>query len=198
MKRTFLAAASLVLAACSAPVVPDMTYYRLPDPRIAADGKLSVSVPIDVAVFGADGLYAEQALIYTLDSGGRSLRSYHYQHWSDPPSRMLQRRLIEVLRQRDAAPVVTDRLPASANAVELSGVIQRYDRVQDGEAFHADVALQIRVERGGEVLAEKVYAARAPADGNAVEDTVKAFGVALDRIFSDLINDLAGMRALRE
>jgi len=47
------------------------------------------------------------------DPSAQELRQYHYQLWTDPPARVLQRRLIEQLRDANIAGSVTDELPAS-------------------------------------------------------------------------------------
>jgi len=183
------------LAGCSSVTVPDMTYYRLPEPAAVDSSTLPhFSLPIDVEIFAADGLYAEQSIIYSLDAEARALRGYHYQLWSDPPSRMLQRRLISLLRRAELAPQVTDRLPASADALGIDGVILRYDRVQRGAGFAAVVSLQLRVEHGGKVLSERVYAADEAATGPEIGETVQAFGRALDRIYLQFLGDIARLQ----
>ncbi len=188
-----VACLALGLAACSAPTVPDVTYYRLAEPAAAVWQRApSFPVPVDVAVFGADGLYAEQALIYSTDAGG-TLRTYHYQLWADPPARLLQRRLIDVLRRAQAAPLVTDRLPASADALRITGLIRRFDRARRADGFHAEIDLQLRVERSGRLLAEPVYHADMLAQGTDLEASVAAFGRALDDVYARFLADLAAL-----
>ncbi|TDR46526.1 ABC-type uncharacterized transport system auxiliary subunit [Tahibacter aquaticus] len=192
---TMALAAALLLSGCGAVPVPDMTWYRLPDPVLPPTRAARVELPIDVAVFNADGIYADQALIYALDVDGHALRTYHYQQWSDPPSRMLQRRLIRVLRGIDASPQISDRLPASADAYRVSAVIQRFERVQDGEETRVEVGLQMRIEHAGHLLAEEVYSARVPAEGKEIPATVAAYGKAIDQIYASFIARLAGLPA---
>jgi cholesterol transport system auxiliary component len=158
-----LLALLLVLSGCESVPVPEVTWYRLPEAVLPPAHEVRFEVPVDVAIFSADGIYADQALIYALDKDSHALRTYHYRLWSDPPARMLQRRLIRVLRQIDAAPQVSDRLPASANVLRVSGVIQRFERVEDAGTWHVDVSLQMRVEHAGVLLAEENYSARIPA-----------------------------------
>lgn len=183
--------AALLLAGCESAPVPDMTWYRLPEPVLPPARAARFELPIDVVVFSADGLYADQALIYALDSEAYALRTYHYQQWSDPPSRMLQRRLIRVLRGIDASPQVSDRLPASAGALRISGLIKRFERVQDNGAVRVEVSLQMRVEHLGELLAEDVYSSSVPAAGSDIPATVQAFGTALDQINAAFVARLA-------
>lgn len=186
--------AALLLAGCGSTPVPDMTWYRLPEPVLPPARTLRFELPIDVVVFSADGLYADQALIYALDSEAYALRTYHYQQWIDPPSRMLQRRLIRVLRSIDASPQVSDRLPASAGALRISGLIKRFERVQDAGAVRVEVSLQMRVEHAGELLAEELYSSSVPAAGTDIPATVQAFGSALDQINAAFIARLAKVR----
>jgi ABC-type uncharacterized transport system auxiliary subunit len=111
--RATLLLAALLLGACSTPTVPDQTWYRLPPPPAVEKAAASLGLPIAVAGFSADGIYADQALVYALDPGARQVRQYHYQLWVDPPGRMLQRRLVVRLRQAGLSDTVSDELPAS-------------------------------------------------------------------------------------
>ena len=194
----FALATALLLGACSATTVPDMVYYRLPESNVdASTVTRKFELPIDVNVFAADGLYAEQALIFTQREDGRALQTYHYQQWVDPPARMLQRRLIGVLRRAQVAPLVTDRLPASADAIVVSGVILRFDRVRAADGQHAEVALQLRIERGGDLLDEHVYRASVTAANDTLRATVDAYGAALDKIYTEFLGDLGKLELER-
>jgi uncharacterized lipoprotein YmbA len=180
------------LAACSPPAVPDVTYFRLapPAPLPHADTPLS-ALPIEVEVFTGEGIYAEQAILYTTDKG--SLRSYHYHLWSEPPSRGLQSRLTEELRASGISSLVTDRLPASDQALRIHGRIARYERVAHAEkSFSVDVALVMRVEQdSGEPLIEQTYSATVDADDASMPATVAAFSKAVDQAFGKFYDDLA-------
>lgn len=189
---TKLLALATALTGCSVPTVPDMTYYRLPPLAESLVTKVPpLALPVDVSVFAADGLYAEQALIYALDEGGRTLRSYHYQVWADPPARLLQRRLIALLARSNATPQVSDRLPASTDALRIGGLILRFDRLRQIAGYSAAVTLQLRVERGKSLLHERVYRAEALASGTEVAASVDAFGAAIDIIYAQFLDDLA-------
>ena len=195
-RRIVLLATALVaviaLAACGAPTVPDFTYYRLPRPQSlkAAPSPLFGDVVVDV--FAADGLYGDQALIYALDPSAQELRQYHYQLWTDPPARVLQRRLIEQLRDANVAGHVTDQLPASHPAVRISGTILRFDRAPNGSGgFNATVALKLRADDdSGTPMLDDYYRAELPTAGNDMKATVDAYGAALDKVFAEFYVDL--------
>ena len=184
----------LLLGACSPPAVPDVTYFRMPAAAALphADKPLS-ALPIEVEVFTAEGIYAEQALIYSTTPDGSSLRTYHYHLWSDPPTRSLQARLTGALRDSGISALVTDRLPASDQALRIRGRIVRYERVERAEkSYDVQVALEIRVEQdSGEPLIEQTYSADAKADDATMASTVRAFAIAVDQVFAKFYADFA-------
>jgi len=186
---------TLALAGCSPPPVPDVTYFRLPAPAALphADKPLSL-LPIEVEVFSAEGVYAEQSLIYAVAADGNALRTYHYQLWSDPPSHALQSRLVAMLRDSGISGLVTDRLPASTQALRVHGTIRRYERNSSNGTVTVSVAVEIRVEQdSGEPLIEQGYHAELQAADTSLDATVKAFGSALDQIFTAFYRDLVAL-----
>lgn len=184
----------VLVAGCGAvPPVPDFTYYRLPPAQALERFHTRLfSAAIEVDPFSADGLYADQALVYSLDADGQQVRQYHYQLWTDPPTYFLQRRLIGQLRDANLAPLVTDELPASKAVVRIGGLIVRFDRVPlDAGGFGVVVALKLRVDGAdGSVLIDHIYRAQAPAAGPEIGATVDAYAVALDTIVNAFLVDL--------
>ncbi|HSE11915.1 MAG TPA: ABC-type transport auxiliary lipoprotein family protein [Rudaea sp.] len=190
-----LAVSAIALAGCSPPPVPDVTYFRLPAPAALPRAAKPLSLlPIEVEGFDAEGVYSEQSLIYTLPGDGSALRTYHYQLWSDPPTHALQTRLVAMLRESGVSGLVTDRLPASTQALRIHGTIRRYERSGNGSTFTVFVALEMRVEQdSGEPLIEQDYHAEVPAADATIGATVNAFGAAVDQIFAAFYRDLVAL-----
>lgn len=189
------AAAMLALAACAgAPGIPETTYFRLP-PRIEGV-KLPEPVlqqPIVVDTFYADGLYSDQAIIYTLDPEGARLRTYHYQLWIDPPVRLLQRRLIATLRDAGTSHIVADRLPSEIPTVEVEGRISRFERVRVDTGYRVAVGFTLRADvrdDGRPPLVIKDYFVEVPVQGDTVRDSVNAMGQAVDQLYAEFVGDL--------
>ncbi len=198
--RWIFLAALTTLAACSVAPVPDFTWYRLPRAQpLEVAPKPLFDDPIVVSTFSADGLYGDQPLIYALDPGAQQVRQYHYQLWSDPPTRMLQRRLIEQLRDAQVAPEVTDELPDSQPAVRITGTLLRFDRVPAANGgFVAHVAMNLRADRkDGTPFADDYYHAEVAVGEPGLKATVDAYGTALDTIFAQFYAELrkTGVRA---
>jgi cholesterol transport system auxiliary component len=195
MRAIVTIVAMLLLAACSPASVPDVTYFRLPPPSALpkADKPLS-ALPIEVEVFSGEGIYAEQALIYATTPEASALRTYHYQLWSDPPSRALQARLTAMLRDSGISSLVTDRLPASNQALRIHGSILRYERVKRDAGYVIEIAFGMRVEQdNGEPVIEQTYSAQAQASDASMATSVQAFGVAVDQAFAKFYADLAAL-----
>jgi uncharacterized lipoprotein YmbA len=188
-------ASTFLLAACSPPPVPDVTYYRMPPPAALPHANKPLTVlPIEVDTFNAEGVYSEQALIYTIGDGS-AVRTYHYQLWSDPPTHALQARLIAALRAAGISDLVTDRLPASTQALRVHGTIRRYERVGDGKSFRVSIELEMRVEQDeGEPLIVQDYKAEKDAADATLNATVNAFGAGVDQIFAAFYQDLIKLR----
>jgi uncharacterized lipoprotein YmbA len=187
---------TLLLAACSPPSVPDVTYYRMPPAAAHVRLEKPISVlPIEVETFRAEGLYAEQAVLYATTPDAGALRAYHYQLWSDPPSRALQERLTNRLRDSGISPLVSDRLPASVLALRVEGRILRFERVKTDKGVVASVAFAMRVEHGtGEPLLEHNYAAEQVASDESMAATVIAFAAAVDVTFAKFETDFIALQ----
>ncbi len=186
--------ALVVLAACAtAPGLPETTYYRLPEPvALERLPEPAVSLPIVVEPFSADGLYSDQALIYTLDPDASRLRTYHYQLWIDPPVRLLQRRVITTLRSAGISRIVTDRLPAQMDTLRVTGRIARLERVRTATGWDVAVTLVLRAEPsgGGRPWVIGEYHRQVPTSGDTVAESVRAFGRALDDVGAEFVTDL--------
>lgn len=198
-RRVLLLAPLLALLGCSAPKVPDFTYFRLPRPPTVEPLAMPLfDQPVVVQAFGADGLYADQALVYALDAEGQQLRQYHYQLWTDSPTRLLQRRLIAELREWRVAARVTDELPASHPAIRVRGMILRFDRVPVGGGWHAVVGLKLRADApDGAPLVDDYYRAERATGGATLAATMDAYGAALDEVFATFRADVAKAGAAR-
>jgi cholesterol transport system auxiliary component len=195
LRRCLALSTCLLLAACSVPPVPDVTYYRLPPAAHIARAAAPISaLPIEVETFRAEGVYVEQSVLYATSPDAGALRAYHYQLWSDPPSRALQERLTARLREAGIAPLVTDRLPASAQALRVIGRIVHYERVPLEPGAKAQVEFEMRVEQdSGEPLLERTYRAEQSAADGTMAATAQAFGAAVDETFAKFQADLIAL-----
>ncbi len=190
--RSLSLLALVALAGCASAPVPEVAYYKMPDPQVEARPAPAFAMPVVVDTLLADGLHGEQSILYATKPGG-SVRAYHYQRWNDPPVRLLQRRLIRMLRDGNVSPVVADRLSTSVVAVRVSGVVERFERVRREDGWYAEVRLELRADVGEEALPAvlSTYEAAAPAGAETIEATVRAFALATDQALAAFVGDLA-------
>jgi ABC-type uncharacterized transport system auxiliary subunit len=189
-----LLAALVALGGCgNVPGVPDHTYFRMSGAKALPRSEKQVFVnPIVVGLFDANGLYADRALVYALDAQADELRQYHYQLWTDPPTRLLQRRLQIELRDAAIAPLVIDSLAASQAAHRISGEILRFERVPTVEGgYIGSVVLKIRVDRpDGTPQVDEIYHADVAASDARLMSSANALFEAVDEIFAEFHADL--------
>ena len=198
MRPLSVLALVVALSGCSAPAVPDQSYFRMPPVAIAsATGQAPRStLPIVVEPLRANGVYNDQSILYALNPEG-SIKAYHYQLWDEAPSIVLQRRLIADLRARHAADLVTHRLPAALPALRISGSIEQFERVQTASGWVARVRMEMRVERDAQSvpLLLHTYAAEVAAESDSIQSSVRAFARAIDQCNAEFWSDLPGMTA---
>ena len=192
-KRRFihLGAAAVLLASCTSPPVPTDTFYNLTAGRaVVSAGGSSISGTVEVPPFRAEGVVNERAIIYRQSDTTQKQYTYHY--WSEPPSIMLQRSLIDAVRasktfDQAAAPVFrADR------DYELIGTLRRLEHVVGSGAGKVIVEFDIGLRRirGNDSLLLKTYRTERTA-GRGVSGAVSAMSTALDELLSDMIKDIA-------
>ncbi|MEZ5465525.1 MAG: hypothetical protein R3F22_09950 [Lysobacteraceae bacterium] len=198
--------ASLLAGCAGGPAIPDTTYYRLGSLPVVQAWEAPLSAqPLVVPTFVADGVHSDQALLYALDDEGMRLRAYHYQLWVDPPTRMLQRRLIATLRRAGISPLVVDNLPRAREPAQVSGRIIALERVPAGDGWTVQVALGLRYEPSRATEAGvssddddgmvRVYRESRTVANGSVADSARLMGDAIDTIFERFLADLQAAQA---
>lgn len=196
MRKPLVASLIALIAACSAPAVPDQAYYRMPPVAAVAAASTRSALPIVVEPYRANGVYNDQAILYaTRPDGG--IKAYHYQLWDEAPSTLLQKRLIAELRARGAADLVAARLPAALPALRIGGQIEQFERVRGAEGWFVRVRMELHVERDAQSapLLLQSYAAEVAADTDTIQSSVRAFARAIDQCHAAFWSDLQPLLA---
>ena len=189
MRSIILLSFFLVLTACSTQApLPTDHYYRLPELRdIDSDQKRLDS--ISVLNFKAVGLYQERAILYTEDQ--IELKQYHYHHWTDSPTRLLQERLAERLRLSGISNLVLNTFEGNI-ALIIKGQVKAFERVQQkgSESVYVKLLLQVDSNTKGAPILHKEYVQTVILPSNNITNTIRAFAEAVDLIFNDFYVDL--------
>jgi ABC-type uncharacterized transport system auxiliary subunit len=184
----------LLTAACSAaPPLPDDLYYRLQlAPPAQRFDTPRVAGPIVVDRPSAASVYTSRDLAYSDSPPHLHVSHYHYHHWVDPPPQLLQQELADFLRSANLASNVTTeagRLPVS---YRISGIVRRFERQKTASGWQVAVALELRAEpadRKRPLLLQQ-YDTVLAAEGDGIEDTVRAFSKATGSLFDRFVSDV--------
>ena len=194
MRRLILAAALFLLAACAQPPVPDDHFYRLAvnDP---APGAQTLKGALEVQRFSADGVTAARPIAFSKPEAPGEFQAYHYHFWTEPPTVLLQNKLVEYLRAaRLAASVVTPELRIAPQFV-LTGRIKRFERILAAPPrVMAEIELGLKEERTDRLIHLATYRAEEQSSGKTVAHAALALGRATARIYGRFLADVRGKR----
>lgn len=175
--RIIVALIVMLLSACSVTPVPSEYHFRLQTPE-------PVSAPARDAYLGAitaADLFASRSVVWS-DASGQQLQTYYYQFWSQAPHRMLADYFAASL-----APFLTGDI--HSQQVKLH--ITRFERVVDGDARAARVALAVNIAAYGKQPNRRLGVVEATV--TAQDQSMKAFVNAMDVAMRDVSDQLVAL-----
>jgi ABC-type uncharacterized transport system auxiliary subunit len=191
MRRAPLLAAAALALACAGGPAPRDHFYRLETPAPAPRAAAVIPGTVEVERFRADALTGGVRIVQRSAAERSELVPYAYHQWADPPTILLQTRLVDFLRAAQAAPlVVTPELRASAD-FSLLGRIGRLELVTGEGEPSALVELELTLARVRDraIVLHRVYREQRPAAGPGVAGAVDAAGDAVGAIFERFLAD---------
>jgi len=178
--------------------LPDDNYYRIAAliPAATSDIDLAAKPPINgllmVEELDSDALHGERALLYSADPKHRQLRQDHYNYWSDAPPRLIQSLLVERLRAAGLARQTVRYSSELLADTVLSGRVQRFEQLIDGEQARVIVAVELQLLAPGATRPEQLSDYREELDltDTSTAAAVSGFEQALNRIIDRFIRDI--------
>jgi len=177
-------AAALVLGAVLAGCAltgkppPAIQYYVL---SVPGTPQTPLPGPVEVHRFTADQPFATERIAYR--SSPYRIDYYVYNRWAADPRSMVASAVRDYLdrqpRSTDAAPFV------------VSGHVRRLEEVDEGKGRRGTVAVDLKIERDGQVLLEHDYSETEPSESETIEGVVAALSRALGRILDQAAGDVA-------
>jgi ABC-type uncharacterized transport system auxiliary subunit len=186
----------LLLVGCqTAAPVPVDKYFRLTVLQSPVGTPPLLQDKLYVAPLRADGPYAERAMLFASVQQPRELQQYHYQHWSEPPSVLLQEHLRASLEAMALAPLVSDVAFGEGVNYLLNGKILRLEKLNDGSQTKAVVALRLTLHKKKPfvIMLERNYSAEELLGDGSQNAYVAATEVALQRIYSNFRADVKAL-----
>lgn len=183
----------MTLAACgSSPPIPDDNYYRLTERPPFASGPRVIDERLAIAPVRAAGVRRGRAMLYSEDPGHVRFKKYHYHHWDESPSVLIQRRLVDSLQDSGIAASITEKSDADAR-YRLHTQVLRFDRLVSTTGADVIVEIEARLVPASAPLSPVLdhrYTRQESADSASMEATVVAFSRAVDAVIEDLVRDL--------
>ena len=193
-RRAVAVLAMGALAACSSDPVPRDVFYRLGAPATApARAGGPIAGTLEVAPLRSAGIVNERAILYR--EGATQLLQYSYHSWVEPPTAMLQRSLIEVLRTAQAFQNVVSPDMRLDRDYEIRGELKQWEQVRATNTVAIDMEFTLRRVRDNQLLLLKSYRSDMPAAGEGIEAVTAAFTRGTDAIFAQMLADLAALPA---
>jgi len=182
----------IFVAGCaSAPTPPDQ-YYRIYAREVAESNAMA---PLDgvliVRRFLSDGLVGERSVVYSDSDNDNPLFQYHYHHWTESPTRMLQEQLVPYLRRAHVArEVVTPDIQVDAE-YEILGKILRLEQLRgDSPRVVVDIEFSLTKTRRPELILLRRYSVEVACTDESLVAAVNAFNDAVSQIFAELSDDI--------
>ena len=193
-----LASSVLLVNGCvSQPAVPQDYFYRLPaiHPDSAFD-TIQVEGVIAVDQLDADGVYRERPLLYVDAQRPLEVLQYHYRHWIQIPSQLIQDNMVDYMREANIAGSVERYTSGRRHDFLIKGRLHKFERLVEKDRSIAVVQVEIefrKIQKQGMVKITKMYQSQKAAQGQTIHDSVMAFGEALRQIYKDMLNDIKSM-----
>ena len=181
-----------MLAGCAGTpaALADIRYDLGPAPQPATSGPMPAIKVLDVS---APETLASDKLIYRLSyADAQQTASYANSHWTMAPSQLLTQRLRNALSQRGTVLTGADGVSAPVLKVDLNGFEQVFDSQTES---HGAVTARATLTRGGKVLAQRTFIARAPASSADAAGGAQALAAASDDLVAQ-ISAWLGVQAL--
>jgi ABC-type uncharacterized transport system auxiliary subunit len=194
---SLLPAMLLTNGCVSQPAVPQDYFYRLPaiHPEVPLDTKL-INGTIAVDQLDADGVYRERPLLYVDAQRPLEVLQYHYRHWIQIPSQLIQENFVDYLREANVADRVERFSSGRREDLLIKGRVHKFERLVEADRSIAVVELEIEFRnktQKGTVKLTKIYESQISAQGPSIHDSVMAFGEALRQIYDKMLSDLQRM-----
>jgi len=182
-----LVASTLCLAACAGGVLGpdamptfDLTAPRLAHTQTASRSQLVVSEPSALSILDSDRIVVR--------SGGDQVAHLANAQWSDRLPKLLQSRLVEAFENASHARAVgtpDDRFSAD---YQLVTELRSFEiSVISGPLAQVEISAKVVTDRGGKVLASRVFRASVPARSSSGPDAVAALDEAFHQVATALV-----------
>ena len=178
IERVLIAAAMVGLSGCGSP--RPIMYYGVQIP--AAPVPTAYTYPIDMVVGNISGPDLLEATPIVYKTSRNQMGTYLYHRWTEPPVRMIQAKLIRLLRTSGEYQSVSSPGSGSAGDLVVRGRLYEFAEV-DSEGINGLVSMEFELynRKTAKILWSHFYSQTEPVEGKQVPAVVEALDRNLDR-----------------
>jgi ABC-type uncharacterized transport system auxiliary subunit len=172
---------------------PQDHFYRLPEVKLEAQSTKFKSFVIKPVK--SSGLYHERAILFVESERPLELQRYHYSFWSTTPAELIHNALYQGLYTSGIATQVSRALSENRPDYIIDSRIIHFERFIKNQQVDIEVELEVSVRSGNLSGVEwtKRYKAGEKVLTTDMHASVEAFGVALNNISKQIVNDLMAL-----
>ena len=172
--------------------VPQDQFYRLSDASYQGDSLKQMVNILAVSAPESDVLHRERPILYGQADEPLKLQRYHYHHWTNIPSKLIQDHLVDYLRSTGMAKQVVRYGEQAKIDAEIGGQLKRFERVIGTDKITVVVQLELFYKTRGHSpkFYQNVYQQELVVTNSSMHATATAFSQALQAIYMDFIRDV--------
>ncbi|MCW9024044.1 MAG: ABC-type transport auxiliary lipoprotein family protein [Gammaproteobacteria bacterium] len=173
--------------------IPQDHYYQLPpvsDSQPLVEPALSGSLSINNLF--TSGMLHERAVLFVSEKAPLEINPYHYHHWVNAPSSLIQRHMLSYLHKKNLAKKHQRYRSDAQTDYTINGELLHFERQLNSSSIkvHVEIELALRDNRQNKELLRQTYVQVMPAAGKDMAQTISAFGSALEQIYAQFIRDI--------
>jgi len=179
-------------SACASGPAPQDHFYRLEIAKPTPLQETRIDGTLEVNRLRVEALAEGRRILYRTQERPAEVAQYAYQRWSDPPSIMLQDRLVDYLREAQVARTVVTSAARVDVDYQIDGRIKRFEQLIGTDSSQVVIEIELILTRaeGRELLLLGSYREERAARSKGVADAVQAFEAAVEAIFERFVAEL--------
>jgi len=168
-------------------------FYRLPQAGPAVDAGRIFPGILAIGRVRATGLYNERPILFVDGAAPLEIQRHRYQLWQDTPATLIRDHLRAFLRAAGCADQVLFVAPGLRPDQVLDVRLTRFEQLLNADGSQVVVALAFTGRPASGRPWHREYSVTSEVAGEGMQATVAAFGEGLERIYTLLLRDVAGV-----
>lgn len=168
-------------------------FHDLSPPATLPVLKRGLAGPVMVEKFDAEGTVAGRPILYSHAGQPGAQHEYSYELWTQPPGTLMRDRMVEVLLRSGAAKTVFTPDKKDTPDYTINGRIHEFRRILgDRPAVRVRLEVSLYDERRQRMAMSKIYTLALHHPKDTMDEAVRTFSLAVDRIFTQFLKDATG------